>query len=156
MCRGSGGGDDRLDVARAPQQQQPGGPQQRRSSVARNRQLRTVPARRPVRPSRCRNDATVRGRVDLDDPVEVADVDAELQRAGRDDHAVAGLGERRLGPPALVERQRACETNVVDAARPQRGAELLDPRPAVAEDQPLLARGAARRCTVAALSTVPT
>ena len=30
--------------------------------------------------------------VDLDDPIEVADVDAEFQRGGRDDDAVARLG----------------------------------------------------------------
>ena len=32
-----------------------------------------------------------------------------------------------------------CETNVATPPRPQLGGELLDPRPAVAEDQPLLA-----------------
>ncbi len=62
-----------------------------------------LPGRRPVRPSRCRNEATVRGRVDLDDPVEVADVDAELQGAGGDDDAVARLGERLLGAAPLVD-----------------------------------------------------
>jgi hypothetical protein len=46
-------------------------------------------------------------RVDLDDPVEIADVDAQLERARGDDDAVAGLGKRRLGAPPLVQPQRA-------------------------------------------------
>jgi len=36
------------------------------------------------------------GRVDLDDAVQVAYVDAELQGAGRDDHTVACFGEGSL------------------------------------------------------------
>ncbi len=45
------------------------------------------------------------GGVELDDPVQVAHVDAEFQRAGRDDHTVPCLGERRFGPPAFVHGQ---------------------------------------------------
>ncbi len=43
-----------------------------------------------------------RGAVDLDDAVEVADVDAELEGAGRHDHAVGRFGERLLGASAFV------------------------------------------------------
>jgi hypothetical protein len=46
------------------------------------------------------------GRVDLDDPVEVPDVDAELQGRGRHDDAVPPLGKGRLGAPTFGGRQR--------------------------------------------------
>ena len=55
-------------------------------------------------------------RVDLDHAVEIADVDAQLERARRDDHAVARLGERRLGLAALVALSDECETNVVTSS----------------------------------------
>jgi hypothetical protein len=56
--------------------------------------------RRPVRPMRWRKLATVDGAVDLQDVVEVADVDAELERAGGDDDAVLPGLERLLGVAA--------------------------------------------------------
>jgi hypothetical protein len=56
---------------------------------------------------RCRKLATVRRRVDLHHVVEVADVDAELERARGHDHAVLPLLERELGVAAGGRRQRA-------------------------------------------------
>ncbi|MND06914.1 hypothetical protein D3C83_285840 [compost metagenome] len=45
------------------------------------------------------------GRVDLDDAIEIAHVDAELQGARCHDHAVAPGGEGFFGPAALVETE---------------------------------------------------
>ncbi len=82
----------RLDVAAAPQVQQPGGVQQRACS---GRGTGSCGACRHA--GRCgRAVAGTRRRsrrVDLDDAVQVADVDAELQGGGGHDDAVAGLGE---------------------------------------------------------------
>jgi len=77
------------------------------SLVARKRQLRVVPDRRPVRPIRCRKLAArdlARG-IDLNDAVEVADVDSEFQHTGRHDHAVLPVGEGVFGLPSLVDRE---------------------------------------------------
>ena len=110
--------------------------------VVRNRQLR-----RPRPPARA-TEALQEGRhvrgVDLDHPVEVAHVDAQLQGAGGHDHAIAGLGERLLA--AAVPR--ADSERVRDEGRdaPARSAlPVLGLGAGVAEHQPLLARGAARR-----------
>ena len=134
-----GGRDGRLDEAGGPQLDQPGGAEQ---ALVRGRQEEAVAGRaRPpagaAHPLQERRDGA-RG-VDLDHAVEVADVDPQLQGAGGDDHAVAALGERLLGLPALVQAQRAVRDERLDPPHPQLGGELLDPRPAVAEDQPLLA-----------------
>ena len=109
------------------------------SVVARNRQLREVPARRPVRPIRCRNEATVAGasiwmtrsRSPTSMPSSSVDVATITQSRAS---ANAGSAWRRSS--ALSEE---CDTNVVTPASAQRGGELLDPRAAVAEHQPLLA-----------------
>ena len=56
--------DDRLDERLAPQVQQPGGPQQRFAVDARGTGSSWwLPGRRPVRPIRCRNAATVGGQL---------------------------------------------------------------------------------------------
>jgi hypothetical protein len=47
-----------------------------------------------------------RRRIDLDDSVEVADVDAEFEGGGGDDDAVTGFGERAFGGAALVRGER--------------------------------------------------
>ena len=67
--------------------------------------------------------------VHLDDPVEVANVDAQLQGGGRDDHAVARLGERLLGPPPFVSRQRGVGQEHRHAFLAQGGAEFFDQLP---------------------------
>ncbi len=76
--------------------------------------------------------------IDLDHPVQVADVDAELQGRGGHDHAVPGLAEGRLGLPALVDRQRGVGQERRHVVAAQSGGQLLDPGAAVGEHQTLL------------------
>ena len=147
--------DDRLDVAARPQLDQAGGPQQ---GLVVGGQEEAVAGRAGPPPGAAHplEEAGHGGRgVDLDDPVEVADVDAQLQRAGGHDDAVVPAGERLLGLPPLVQAQRAVRDERGDLQRPQLAAQLLDPRPAVAEDQPLLA-AVQPRDHLAALSSEPT
>jgi hypothetical protein len=80
------------------------------------------------------------GSVELDDPVEVTDVDSELQGRGGHDDAVASLRERLLGLAALVDRQRRVRHEGTDLARSQGERELLGLAAALAEHQPLLPR----------------
>lgn len=95
-------------------------------------------------------------RVDLDDPVEVAHVDAEFEGAGRDDHAVTGLREGEFGTATLVERQRRVRQERGDPTTAQRTPEFLDQLPRVAE-QPDASHPRCRvEITVAALDTKPT
>ena len=67
-------------------------------------------ARRPGPPARPADALKQRSdggrRADLDHPVEVPDVDPELERRGCDDHAVPRLAERPLGLEAVVTAQR--------------------------------------------------
>ena len=73
----------------------------------------------PARPTRWRPRATESGRLDLDDEVDRAHVDAELERGGRDDRGQAALLELLLDEQALLARDRA----VVGAReRPRRRA----------------------------------
>ena len=97
-----------------------------------------MPGRRPVRPIRWRKLDTVVG-VDLDDPVQVAHVDAQLQNARGHDHAVVPVGEGLLGLPTLLLAERAVGDEGRDAQLPQPGPQFLGPGTAVDEDQPLLA-----------------
>ncbi len=69
------------------------------SSIARKVQLGALPSRRPVRPMRCKNDDHGGRGVDLEHVVEIADVDAELERAGGDDDAVLAVLERSARRP---------------------------------------------------------
>ena len=55
------------------------------------------------RPSQ--NAKSSRKAASLDHPFQVPDIDPELERARRDDHAVALAGEGRLGLPALAGRK---------------------------------------------------
>ena len=91
----------------------------------------------PAHPLEERGDR--RRGVDLDHPVEVADVDAKLQRACGHDHAVLPSGERLLGQTAFLGPERTVRDERLDFLFTQQQGELLHPRPAVAEDQPLLA-----------------
>ena len=99
-------------------------------SSARNRQLRAEPGRRPVRPSRCRNEATVAGASIWMTRSRSPTSMPEFQRAGRDDHAVSRVGERLLGPAPFVQRQRRVRQERGHPTGPQRGAEFLDQTPA--------------------------
>ena len=79
-----------------------------------------------------------RRRVDLDDPVEVADVDAQLQVRSRRSRSRAP--RRTPARPGAARRgQRASATRTVVPSPRRLRRELLDPRAAVAEHQPLLA-----------------
>ena len=79
------------------------------------------------------------GSVDLDDAVEVADIDSQLQRARGDDDTVAALGERLLGTPALVEGERAVGDECPSAGSMELGGQRFDTSTAVAEHQSLFA-----------------
>jgi hypothetical protein len=98
--------DDRLDPSAAPEQQEGGRLQQ---SVAATGEEQAVAdaARPPTRtpePLQERGDGG--GRVDLDDAVKVADVDAQFEGAGRDDDTVARFGERFFRATPFVGGQR--------------------------------------------------
>ena len=79
------------------------------------------------------------GSVDLDDAAEVADIDSQLQGARGDDDAVAALGERLLGTPALVEGERAVGDECPSAGSMELGGQRFDTGTAVAEHQSLFA-----------------
>ena len=69
-----------------------------------------------------------RGRsVQLDHPVQVADVDAQLERGGGHDHAVAALGESPLSELALTKRERRMHQvrGVAGTTRPEDRPKLL-------------------------------
>lgn len=76
--------------------------------------------------------------VDLDDPVEVAHVDSQFERAGGHDDAVPFLRERLLGPSSLVDRERGVGEERRHVERPQPLAEFLDQGTGVAEHEPFL------------------
>ncbi len=73
------------------------------------------------------------------DQVEVADVDAELERGGADDAGVAAALEALLGEFALLEGDRAVMDEDVGAAVAGPVGDDLGERPALAEEQALVA-----------------
>ena len=94
---------DGFDVALAPQQQQPAGlqelvlgdgEQQRIAGLTRSTSGAAEALQERRDGARC---------ADLNNPVEIADVYAKFEGRGRDDDAVAVLGERRLRAAPLVE-----------------------------------------------------
>ncbi len=143
-------GDDRLHPAAAPQQQQPGGMHKRTLVQGEEQAVAggTCPAACTAETLQERCDGS--RSVDLDDPVEVADVDAQLQRAGGDDHAVPGLGEGLLRSVPLIDRQRRMREERRHPEGTQRLTKLLDDLLRVAEHEPLLApvQGGQHLCRV--------
>ena len=128
MCSGDGGG---TAGSTKPDRHSSISPAAQSSPLVRGRQEQTVagrarPPARPPHPLEERRDG--RRRVDLDHAVEVADVDAQLERAGGHDHAVPPLGEGAFGLMPLVEDQRAVRDERRDAPRPKVGGQSLDPR----------------------------
>ena len=109
------------------------------ASVARNSVLRAVPGRRPVRPSRCRNDATVRGAsiwmTRSRSPMSMPSSRVEVATMTR----VRRLGEGLLAAAPFVGRERRVRHEGLDAELPQGEGELLGLAPGLAEHQPLLA-----------------
>ena len=77
---------------------------------------------------------------DLDDAVEIADVEAQLERRRGDDDAIGLRCEGRLGLPALVQGERGMRNEGADAGLPQ--ARRPPPRPCSGCPR---TRGAARR-----------
>ena len=130
---------DRLDEPARPGEQQPRREQQ--VVLAQREEQAVAPRSRPppAAPEPLQERGDRERRVDLDHPVQVTDVDAELKRGRGHDHAVPPLGERQLRPPPLVKRQRRVDQVRGDAELPQLRAELLDEPLGVAEDEALLA-----------------
>ena len=66
--------------------------------------------------------------VDLDDSVEVPDIDAKFEGAGRDDDAVGRLTECRFRQSALIDTEGTVGEVSFDTMTPESGSDLLDPR----------------------------
>ena len=138
MCRGDGGA---ATGSTNPRPQASSSPAASRNSSSSQREEQAVPHRPgppPAAPEPLQERGHRQRRVHLDHPVQVTDVDAQLERGGGHDHAVAALGERLLGAPPLVKRQRRVHQVRGDAARAQFRAEHLDEPLGVREHQPLL------------------
>ena len=130
---------DWLHVALVPQVDQAGGLHER--LVPRGQEQAVADRARPAPgAAHALEEARHGGRaVDLDHPVEVTHVDAQLQDAGGHDHAVVPVGKGVLGLPPLLLAERAVRDEGRDAQLPQAGAEFLRPGAAIHEHQPFLA-----------------
>lgn len=78
------------------------------------------------------------GRVDLDNPVEVAHVDTEFEGAGRDDDTVPGLRECLFGTQPLGHGQRRMRQKCGDAVTAEQCPEFFDSLAGLTEHEPLL------------------
>ncbi|MEZ5273793.1 MAG: hypothetical protein R2694_16095 [Ilumatobacteraceae bacterium] len=67
--------------------------------------------------------------------VEVADVDAELERGGGHDRAVGRFGEGLLGLPSFVDAERAVGHEGGHVVGAEQRSQLLGPGPAVDEHE---------------------
>ena len=77
------------------------------------------------------------GSIDLNHPIEVADINSEFQRASRHDHAVLCLGERRLCGSPFLRAERAVGKKRRHPQPAQFVSKLFDPRAAITEYQAL-------------------
>jgi hypothetical protein len=77
-------------------------------------------------------------RVQLDDTVKVADVDAQLQRAGRNNHAVACFTEGTFRVATLLRTQRAVGDEGRYTLGPEISGHVFCPGTAIAKHEPLL------------------
>ena len=100
------GARHRLDEAAAPREQQPGREQQLILVQREEQAVPPGPGPPPAAPEALQEPRDRERRVDLDHPVQVADIHAEFQRGGGHDDAVPALGEGLLRAPPLVQRQR--------------------------------------------------
>jgi hypothetical protein len=117
-------GHHRLHVSRGPQLQQSGRLQQGTAITGGEEQhVARGPRPSPGAPEALQERRHGGGAVDLDDTVEIAHVDAELEGAGGHDHAVAGLGERGLGPAPFVDGEGGVRHEGVHVASAQLGCE---------------------------------
>src|SRR5437773_2566994 len=71
------------------------------------------------------------GRVDLDDPVQVTDVDPQLKGRRRNDRAVPSFAEGSLGGSTFSDPERAVGDERRDATISEGQGELFRPGPAV-------------------------
>ena len=94
--------EDRFDVALAPAEKDRSGSQE--IDVARREEQCIAAGVRPTTgTSESLQERSNRGwSVDLDDPIEIADIDTQLQRGGGDDDAVACFSEGRFSGPAFA------------------------------------------------------
>src|SRR5690606_2049174 len=81
------------------------------------------------------------GGLVLEDAVEVADVDAELERRGADDAGVGAVVEALLGERALLEGDRAVVDEDGGAGPPHVLGDRLGDRARLAEEEALAAPG---------------
>lgn len=81
------------------------------------------------------------GRLVLEDAVEVADVDPELERGGADDAGVAAVMKALLGEGALLERDRAVVDEDGGAGPPHVLGDGLGDRARLTEEEALAALG---------------
>src|SRR5664280_1244887 len=132
--------DDRFDVALGIQLKQAGGPQQLVVVGGQDQHApgRAGPPAAAPEPLQQRGDGPRRAH--LQHPVEVADVDTQLEGRGGDDDAVAGLDEGLLRLPSFVDRERGVGHEGLRAPVPKSRRERLDGTAGVGEDQPLLTR----------------
>ncbi len=132
-------GSDGLDIARSEQLNERSALEQAgvRGREEQGVASQTFAAARPAQALKKRSHGC--GRIDLDDPVQITDVQAQLERARGDDHAVLPLGKRPLGLPSSIGRKRGVRDEGVHSVRAQRLSEILDTAAAVAEHEPLLA-----------------
>ena len=103
---------DRLDVTLLPQVQERRGTQHGFVAGRQEQAVATLASSSPPPPETLQKGGDARGRADLDDATEVADVDAELERPGGDDDAIRGLGEGRSACRLSSRLREECETNV--------------------------------------------
>jgi hypothetical protein len=131
--------DDRLDVSFCPPKQDPSAAEQ---CLIADRQHQGVAdgLLTPAGPAEPLEECGYgRRRVDLDDPVEVPDVDAQLKRRGRHDHAVATFAKGPLRGPPFAGPEGSVRNVGRDFPIPEGKSQLLGPGAAVDEDQTLLA-----------------
>ena len=130
---------DRLHVALVPQVDQARGLHQRLVAGGQEKAVADGSGPPPGAAHALEEARHGRGAVDLDHPVQVAHVDAQLQDARGHDHAVVPVGEGVFRLPPLLLAERAVGDEGRDAQLPQPCAQFLRPGTAIHEDQPLLA-----------------
>src|SRR5215218_3532260 len=137
--KGSGWRHDRLDIPLAPAEEHSGGAEQ--GIVAGGEDQRVAGGVGPAAaaPEALEERGDGGWGVDLDDPVEVSDVDAELQGRGGDDDAVAVLGERLLSGRSLAGAEGSVGDERRHIVTAQGDGELLGAGAAVDEYQAFLA-----------------
>ena len=136
---------DRLDPAGLGQLDQGDGLQHSLGRLAEERGVGRLPRSPPRSPHALEERAHGVWRLCLQDPVEVADVDAQLQRGGAHDAGVAAVVEALLRELALFPGHGAVMDEHGDAGAPHVLGDGLRRGPGLAEEQALAARRDPRR-----------